>query len=146
MSEFYLKDGVKNTPSLEACDACAKRGQPKLQGDHMKSFLLALVFVCSSAFAAEKMNDQAVEMAAVMTQGQVRECLKNVNLGEMVNVSITKQVYRCPMCNTYVITGNEIVEGDIISPEKTKITLVGKGVPGFGFGFVQTFTCKIEKK
>ncbi len=111
----------------------------------MKMFIASLVLVSSVAFGAV-MGPEAVEMAGVMSHPQVKQCLSDVNLGEMVNVKIEKKVARCPMCNTYVITGNEIQGGDIIVPEKTQISIVGKGVPGFGFGFVQTYKCDVTKK
>ena len=111
----------------------------------MKTLFAALMLMSSIAFAAP-MGQEAIEMAGVISHPQVRDCLVNVNIGEMVNVKIEKKVARCPMCNSYVITGREIVQGDIISSELTTIKISGKGVPGFGFGFVQTFQCSVSKK
>lgn len=110
----------------------------------MKTLFAALMLMSSVAFAAP-MGQEAIEIAGVISHPQVKECLADVNLGEMVSLKIEKKVARCPMCNTYVITGREIVQGDIISPELTTVTIVGKGVPGFGFGFVQTFNCSVTK-
>ncbi len=111
----------------------------------MKTLFAVLMLVTSVAFAAP-MGPDAVEIAGVISHSQVKECLADINIGEMVNVTIDKKVARCPMCNSYVITGREIVQGDIISSELTTISIVGKGVPGFGFGFVQTFKCSVTKK
>ncbi len=111
----------------------------------MKTLFAALMLITSVAFAAP-MGDEAIEMAGVISHPQVKECLGNVNIGEMINVTIEKRVARCPMCNTYIITGREIIQGDIISSEVTTISIVGKGVQGFGEGFAQTYKCTVSKK
>lgn len=110
----------------------------------MKSLIAFLALFSTVAFAGV-MGPEAVEMAQVLTHPQVKQCLADVNLDDMINLTIEKKVARCPMCNTYVITGNAIVEGDIIVPEKTKISIVGKGVPGWAGGFVQTWKCDVTK-
>jgi hypothetical protein len=111
----------------------------------MKSLIAFFALFSTVAFAGV-MGPEAVEMAEVLTHPQVKECLANVDLGQMINLQIEKKVARCPMCNTYVITGNGIVEGDIIVPEKTEISIVGKGVPGWAGGFIQTWRCEVKQK
>lgn len=92
------------------------------------------------------MGEEAIEMAGVISHPQVRECMKTIDIGQMVNVQIEKKVARCPMCNSYVITGNMIEGGDIIVPEITEIKIIGKGVTGFGEGFSQTYNCEVTTK
>lgn len=110
----------------------------------MKTFIALLMLVSATAFAAP-MGPEAVEMAKVMSNGDAQQCLSTVNLDQMIDVKIEKKVARCPMCNTYVITGRDLIGGDVPANYQTQITLTGRGVPGFGFGFVQTFKCDIKK-
>lgn len=113
----------------------------------MKSFILALALLLTgSSFAAGLMGEEAVEIAGVLTHPQVKACLKDIRIDDMVNVSIDKLVARCPMCNTYTITGHKLIGGDVPDARPTVIQLIGRGErSNFGFGFVQTFKCEISQ-
>jgi hypothetical protein len=110
----------------------------------MKIIFVSFVALFSvSLYASEKMGVEAVEMYQVLSHHQVVECLRNAP-NRMVNISIEKTVARCPGCNTYKISGNE-VEIDIARPSKTVITIKGRAVPGTVGGFIQTFSCDIQE-
>jgi len=109
-------------------------------------FLIAILMISTSVAIAAPMGPEAVEMAGVISHPQVKLCLSDINIGEMVSVKIEKRVARCPMCNTYVITGHQLEGGDIVVPEVTQITIIGRGITGFGEGFTQTYTCSVTTK
>lgn len=79
-------------------------------------------------------------MFSVLSHHQVQDCMKDVE--KMVNVSIVKEVARCPGCNTYKITGNTL-NIDMVNPEQTVITIRGSS-SRTTFGFNQTYTCSIK--
>ena len=107
----------------------------------MKSLIAVLMIVSTSAFATT-MGPEAVEMVGVLTHPDVARCASEFNASQMINVKVEKTVYRCPGCNTYKISGTEL---NIDIPGQTKVlTAFGKAVPGFGGGFVQTYTCSLE--
>ena len=109
----------------------------------MKNLVIAFVTLFSmNIYAAEKMGAEAVEMFSVLSNHQVVECLRNAP-SKMVNISIEKVIARCPGCNTYKISGNE-VGIDIARPTKTVITIKGRAVPGTFGGFIQTYSCDIK--
>lgn len=106
----------------------------------MKLLVAALIAISASAFASEQMGQEATEMFNVLTNSTAMDCMKS-NLGgaRLVNLSIAKDVYRCPGCTTYTFTGG-LLMGDIVRGTKT-IKMVGSG-RRFGPMFVQTFTCE----
>lgn len=105
-------------------------------------FLAASLLFSVQAFSQDLMGDEAKEMFNVLSHHQVQECMKDFD-GKLVNLSIKKSVFRCPGCNTYVLSGNKL-NIDIASPEKTVITIKGRGVLGFGGHFVQTYECSVK--
>lgn len=107
----------------------------------MKFFIAALVLITTSAFANTLMSDEAVEMTKVLTHPQVRECVEDFNANHMISVQIEKLVARCPMCNTYTITGT-VLNIDIPGQKKT-LEIVGRGVRSNFGGYVQTYTCSV---
>lgn len=108
----------------------------------MKHVTLALCLIASSAFAGNTLSGDAVDMVGVLTHPDVRTCVEDFNASQMINVKVEKSVYRCPGCNTYKITGTEL---NIDIPGRARaLNVVGKAVPGFGGGFVQTYTCSVE--
>lgn len=110
----------------------------------MKILFVSFIALFSvSLYASEKMGAEAVEMYQVLSHHQVVECLRNAP-HKMVNISIEKSIARCPGCNTYKISGNE-VGIDIARPTKTVITIKGRAVPGTFGGFIQTFSCDIKE-
>ena len=110
----------------------------------MKKLVLAfsLIFYTQVFSQGVSMGDEAKDMFNVLTHNQVQECLKDFD-GKLINIDIKKTVFRCPGCNTYVITGNKL-DIDLVRSEKTVITLKGVGQRGFGGQFVQTFECTIK--
>jgi hypothetical protein len=107
-----------------------------------KLIVILSAFLTMNAFAAEKMSEEAVEMFQVLSHHQVVDCMRNVQ--KMVNVSSEKTVARCPGCNTYVVSGNELGI-DTPRAKKTVITIKGRAVPGTFRGFIQTYTCDIQE-
>lgn len=106
----------------------------------MKYLLSALVLVSSvSAFASEKMGAEAHDIFRLMTNAQVKECMKDFP-SDFVNLEIEKQVYRCPGCVTYTISANEL-NFDVASAKKSVVILNGRMVRGFGGQWVQTYGC-----
>jgi hypothetical protein len=110
----------------------------------MKFIALIAIALSASSFASTKMGPEAVEMFNVLNHNSVQECLRDADLN-LVNTSIKKDVFRCPGCNTYTITGNKR-NIDIVLPEQTIVTIKGQGVRGFGNQWVQTYTCDIKTK
>lgn len=109
----------------------------------MKNLVVTLIALFSlNTFAGEKMGEDAVEMFKVLSHHQVVECIRNAP-SKMVNISINKMVARCPGCNTYTITGHELVI-DTPSTKETKITIKGRGIRNSFGGIAQTYTCDIE--
>jgi hypothetical protein len=109
----------------------------------MKNLLIAFVALFSmNIYAAEKMGAEALEMYSVLSHHSVVECLRNAP-SKMVNVSIERVVARCPGCNTYKISGNEL-SIDVPRAAKTVITIKGRAVPGTFGGFIQTYSCDIK--
>lgn len=107
----------------------------------MKTLVAALALCVTTAFASP-MGDEAVEIAQVLTHAQVMECAQNFNAGQMISVEIDKKVFRCPGCNHYTLTGREL---NIDIPGRLKtLEIKGRGVRGFGGGFVQTYTCEVK--
>ncbi len=95
----------------------------------MKNLVIAFSMLFSvETFAVERMGTEAVEMYHVLSHPQVVECLRNAP-SKMVNIAIEKVVARCPGCNLYKISGNE-VGIDIARPTKTIISIKGRAVPG----------------
>lgn len=108
------------------------------------SVLFIAVFLSAQSFAQTVMGPEAREMFKVLTHNKVQECLQNVDL-DMVDVKITKTVYRCPGCNTYTISGYG-KNIDTPSSVQTIITLTGGQTRG-AFGMrVQSYTCEITEK
>lgn len=108
----------------------------------MKSMIAATLLLASvSSFAQTMMGNEAKEMFSLMSHAQVSECMRDLG-GKLINVTIKKDVFRCPGCNTYTITGNRL-NIDVPTTEKTVITLKGRGVRST-FGFAQTYECTIE--
>ncbi len=110
----------------------------------MKMLMLALALLSFNAFAQQRMGNEAVEMFEVMSHPTVRQCLKNLSPG-LTNISIKKLVARCPGCNYYTITANEM-NIDIPSHEKLVISISGREQRGIGGQPVQTYKCNVSKK
>ena len=110
----------------------------------MKSLILTLTLLISASAFAAKMGPEAVEMYAVLSHGQVQDCMKDAP-SKMINMSIEKKLMRCPGCVEYKITGNELGI-DIPRREKTTIKITGKMVPGTFAGWIQTYECSVTTK
>ena len=109
----------------------------------MKYIVAALLTLTTfHTFSAEKMGPEALEMYSVLSHHQVVECLRNVP-SRMINVTIEKEVARCPGCNSYKIAGNEL-NIDIPRSKKTVITIKGSAVRDVFGGYVQTYSCDID--
>lgn len=108
----------------------------------MKFFLLFTLLVSGIASAQTKLGAEAVEMFKLFTHPEVSQCLERANT-RLVNIEIKKLVARCPGCNTYVITGNEL-RIDVPTNDKTIITISGKMVRS-NFGYVQTYMCDVKQ-
>jgi hypothetical protein len=110
----------------------------------MKAILASAFFFSSFAFAGVPMGPEAIEMARVLTHPQVKECVQDVNMSSLINVQIDKQVYRCPGCVSYVISGNEL-NIDVPSTDKTVVKITGSSDRGFGGQIIQTYRCEVKK-
>lgn len=109
----------------------------------MKFLLIGTVMLMTAgANAATLMGAEAVEMFSVLSRPSIQECMQKADLS-MVNIQIEKEVFRCPGCVNYTISGNKL-NIDIVEPEKTVIVIKGRQVPGTFFGWVQTYTCSVE--
>jgi len=108
----------------------------------MKKLLVIVLALGSFSAFAEKMGSEAIEVFKLMSNSQVKHCLKDVSLANSVNVKIDKLVEECPGCNTYTI---ELLQSsiDIISLKKT-VTLTGKLVPGIFNKWFQGYDCKVK--
>jgi hypothetical protein len=101
---------------------------------------LFIALVSLNTFAGDKMGTEAVEMFSVMSHANVQECMREVP--SMVNIKIEKMTARCPGCNVYTITGNEL-RIDVPTVKRIKIVIKGKGVRSSFGGFTQTYTCEV---
>jgi len=109
----------------------------------MKNIVVTfLTLTTLNAFATEKMGAEALEMYSVLSNHQVVECLRNAP-SRMINISIEKEVARCPGCNSYKISGNEL-NIDVPRSKKTVITIKGSAVRDVFGGYVQTYSCDID--
>lgn len=110
----------------------------------MKLFLIgSILLTAAAANAASIMGNDAVEIFRVMAHPSVQECIRDVDV-DMQNISISKEVYRCPGCTNYTISGN-LRNIDTPDTEKTVITIKGRSVPGTVGGWIQTYRCQVEK-
>lgn len=109
----------------------------------MKFFLIGLaVLLTVSANATTKMSDDAKEMFQLMSNGAVQNCLNDADVDIIVS-DISKDVFRCPGCVNYTISGNRR-NIDTPSVEKTIIRIKGRSVPGTVGGWIQTYACDVE--
>lgn len=105
-----------------------------------KLMIVTLALLSLNSFAATKLTAESVELFQVLSNREVADCINEAPA--LVDVSIEKEIFRCPGCHTYKISGKK-KNIDTPSKKKTVITIKGKAVPAT-FGFVQTYTCDVK--
>ena len=113
----------------------------------MTKLFLFLSLLSVSAFAQYEtrqnmMGRQSIELFKMMAHPAIKECMKDIDSRDLVDVKIKRLAARCPFCVSYTITaGVKDIDG---VDRQVMIEVEGKKVDApFGGDFgVQGYECK----